>query len=255
MLFLNIQMLCHLVSNDPNNYSTVKFTSQAISKSNTSVMYRINSVSFIASFSITTEQDYLDISTQSQIHRISFQDKGRYEVSDLQLLLTTQLGEGWNISFNDRGVLQIEGPEEFNIVDASHNIKILLGLYHTTLPIQSHSKIITMPSVPYRSYGNVLYLTARTDMICSVNDKDGKEESLSIAYKTNEILYPGFPVMCKIPSQWSIINSSQLNQLEFTLVDFQFHPVKLHSPLYITLELTSLTPDLKIEPLAYDLNG
>ena len=76
-------------------------------------------------------------------------------------------------------------------------------------------------------------------MICSVNNKDGNEESLSIAYKTNEILYPGFPVMCKIPSQWSIINSSQLNQLEFTLVDFQFKPVKLHSPLYITIELNN----------------
>ena len=95
-----------------------------------------------------------------------------------------------------------------------------------------------MPSIPYRNFGNVLYLMARTDMICSVNNKEGNEESLSIAYKTNEILYPGFPVMCKIPSQWSIINASQLNQLEFTLVDFQFHPVKLHSPLYITLELT-----------------
>ena len=147
---------------------------------------------------------------------------------------------------NDRGLLVITAPDEFQIIDASHNVKLLLGLYHSELPINSSRPKISesetpceliMPSVPYRSYGNVLYLTARTDMICSVNNQNGEEESLSIAYKTNEILYPGFPVMCKIPSQWSIINSSQLNQLEFTLVDFQFQPVKLHSPLYITLEL------------------
>ena len=237
-------MLCHLVSTDPNNYSTVKFTSQAISKANTSVIYRINSVSFIANFSITTSDDYLVIEYQNTSHRISFPDKGIYNLAyDLKSLLSSSL-EGFNCNRNDRGLLEITGPDEFSIVEASHNVKLLLGLYHSELPIRSSRPkitsqdvsecVLTSPSIPYCSYGNILYLTARTDMICSVNNKEGKEESLSIAYKTNEILHPGFPVMCKIPSQWSIINSSQLNQLEFTLVDFQFHPVKLHSPLYIT---------------------
>ena len=229
--------LVHLVSTDPNNYSTIKFTS-SIGKMNTPVMYRINSLSFIANFSITTEDDYLVIQSQQQTINITFQDKGKYElVYDLNQVLTNNQIEGYTFSMNDRGQLVLTGSQEFSIINASHNVKLLLGLYHCTLPIASNTKILTMPSIPYRSYGNVLYLTARTDMICSVNNKDGDEESLSIAYKTNEILYPGFPVMCKIPNQWSIINSSQLNQLEFTLVDFQFKPVKLHSPLYITLEL------------------
>ena len=240
-------MLCHLVSTDPNNYSTIKFTS-SIGKINGSIMYRVNSVSFISNFSITTNDDYLVIETQGETHTIPFQNKGRYDiVYDLKQLISNEL-EGFDVTMNDRGLLVLSYPYQFTIADASHNVKMLLGLYHSELPISSpRPKIIeeeltncdlTMPSVPYRSYGNVLYLTARTDMICSVNNKDGNEESLSIAYKTNEILYPGFPVMCKIPSQWSIINSSQLNQLEFTLVDFQFQPVKLHSPLYITIELS-----------------
>ena len=233
------KMLCHLVSTDPNNYSTVKFTS-SISKSNASIMYRVSSLSFIANFSITTPDDYLDIRIDDTTHRIQFPDKGRYEIPyDINQLVSTQL-EGFSITLNDKGLLELNKPDtQFSIIDASHNVKLLLGLYHSTFPIHSSNAKIIMPSVPYRSYGNVLYLTARTDMICSVNNKEGNEESLSIAYKTNEILYPGFPVMCKIPSQWSIINSSQLNQLEFTLVDFQFHPVKLHSPLYITLELNN----------------
>jgi len=244
-------MLCHLVSTDPNNYGTVKFTS-SIGKINNTIMYRISSLSFIANFSITTENDYLDIKIENQTHRILFQDKGKYDLRDLNEIISSNL-QDYTINFNDRGLLTIIGPKQFTILDATHNVKLLLGLYHSKLPIlSSRPKIInedqtqcelTMPSVPYRSYGNVLYLTARTDMICSVNNNDGNEESLSIAYKTNEILYPGFPVMCKIPSQWSIINSSQLNQLEFTLVDFQFNPVKLHSPLYITIELQSIGLD------------
>ena len=241
-------MLVHLVSTNSDNYSTIKFTSSAISKINTSIMYRINSISFISNFSITTKEDYLVIRIQNQDYRIEFQDKGKYEiVYDLNELISNEI-EGFNISMNDRGLLVMIYSNQFSIIDASHNVKLLLGLYHSNLPlVSSRPKIIEnqnlspceliMPSIPYRNYGNVLYLTTRTDMICSVNNKDGNEESLSIAYKTNEILYPGFPVMCKIPSQWSLINSSQLNQLEFTLVDFQFQPIKLHSPLYITLEI------------------
>ena len=110
LLFL-VQMLCHLVSTDPNNYSTVKFTSQAISKANTSVIYRINSVSFIANFSITTSDDYLVIEYQNTLHRISFPDKGIYNLAyDLKSLLSSNL-EGFNCNRNDRGLLEITGPE------------------------------------------------------------------------------------------------------------------------------------------------
>ena len=250
-------MLVHLVSTDPNNYGTIKFTSSSISKINNSIMYRINSVSFISNFSITTNNDYLIIKIGTNNHRIEFQDKGRYDIIyDLNNILSNEI-EGFNISINDRGLLVLTYAEEFSIIEATHNVKLLLGLYHSNLPLNSsRPKIIsltltqcelTLPSIPYRNYGNVLYLTARTDMICSVNNKEGNEESLSIAYKTNEILYPGYPVMCKIPSQWSIINSSQFNQLEFTLVDFQFQPVKLHSPLYITIELNNfVSQDIKV---------
>ena len=189
-------------------------------------MYRVNSLSFIANFSITTNDDYLVIESQGQTHIIEFHDKGKFNlVHDLNQLFTDQSIEGYTFSINDRGLLVLTHTYQFSIVDASHNVKLLLGLYHSNLPItSSRPKIepvneseaqaegeggnceLVMSSIPYASYGNVLYLTARTDMICSVNNKDGNEESLSIAYKTNEILYPGFPVMCKIPNQWSIIN-------------------------------------------------
>ena len=129
--------------------------------------------------------------------------------------------------------------KEFSIKEASHNVKLLLGLYHSTLPIHSSTKTIRMPSVPYISYGNVLYLTARTDFVSVVNT-DEKEITRSIAYKTNEILYPGYPISCRIPGSWSMIHSDQLSSLEFRLVDFQLEPIVLHAPLYLTLEVERL---------------
>ena len=96
-----------------------------------------------------------------------------------------------------------------------------------------------MPSVPYISFGNVLYLTARTDFVSVVNTED-KEITRSIAYKTNELLYPSYPITCKLPGSWSMIHSDQLSSLEFQLVDFMLEPVILHAPLYITLEIERL---------------
>lgn len=202
---------------------------------NASVLYRINSLSFLANFSLTTSEDYLTINSEGTKTTYRFQDKGQYDLTyDLGQLLT-----GYTVSINDRGLLVITGSKEFSITEASHNVQLLLGIYHSQLPIHSSAKTIVSDSVPYTSYGNVLYLMARTDMVCSVNNQSGEEESLSIAYKTNEILYPSFPVMCKIPGQWSTISSAQLQQLEFRLVDFQFKPVKIHSPVYLTLEINS----------------
>ena len=105
-----------------------------------------------------------------------------------------------------------------------------------------------MPSVPYINYGNVLYLTARSDFVSVLNTND-KEEARSIAYKVNELLSSGYPINCQLPGQWSIIHSDQLNALEFQLVDFQLKPVILHAPLYLTLEVerlndSSFLPDL-----------
>ena len=253
MFVSNKSMMYHLVSTDPTNYGTVKFRS-SISSMNSMVMYRIQSVSTVASFSMTTTNDYLIIETTLNDEPIEltlyFQEHGAYDLRTLTYTLNS-LFEGQlvpvneslpielNISMDSTNRLIISADKEFSIKEASHGAQLLLGLYHTTLPISSTQKQLIMPSIPYVSYGNVLYLTARTDFVSVVNTDD-KEITRSIAYKVNEILYPGYPINCKLPSQWSIIHSDQLNSLEFQLVDFMLCPVILHAPLYLTLEVERL---------------
>ena len=246
-------MLYHLVSTNPDNYGTIKFRS-SIATMNSVVMYRIHSLSTIASFSMTTPDDYLIIETTIDDEtielRLNFTEHGAYELRTLTHDLNT-LFEGQlvpvdeslpielNVSMDSTNRLVMTANKEFNIKDASHRVKLLLGLYHSTLPIQSRTKTITMPSVPYISFGNVLYLTARTDFVSVVNTED-KEITRSIAYKTNELLYPAYPITCKLPGSWSMIHSDQLSTLEFQLVDFMLEPVILHAPLYVTLEIERL---------------
>lgn len=289
----------HLVSTDPSNYGTIRFRS-SISAMNTMVMYRINSLSTIASFSMTTPEDYMILETtpppkeevaeeeeeefveeeegedettttneqttgettneqttgeeeqEPELIQLRFQfhDHGTYNLRTLAYELNS-LMSGQLVSVDDglpiellvtmdsTNRLIISAEKDFTIIDASYRVKLLLGLYDTQLPLSSFGCQLVMPSVPYVSYGNVLYLTARTDFVSVLNSND-KEITRSIAYKVNELLYPGYPINCKLPGQWSIIHSDQLSSLEFQLVDFRLQPIVLHAPLNISLEIERL---------------
>ena len=247
-------MLHHLVSTDPNNYGTIKFRS-SIGSTNSVVMYRINSLSTIASFSMTTSTDYLifdtTINEEVATFTLHFRDRGAYEMRTLAHELNN-LFEGelvptegdppieFLITMDSTNRLIIDANKEFVIKEMSHRVRLLLGLYHTTLPIASSQKQLVCSSVPFLSYGTTLYLTSKTDFV-SVMNIDDKEETRSICYRVNELLYPGVPVCSKLPGQWSIINSDQLSSMEFNLCDFQLQPVILHSPLFITIEIRDLT--------------
>ena len=246
-------MMYHLTSSNPDDYGTIKFRS-SINNMNSMVMYRVQSVSTIASFSMTTPDDYIVIETTIEDELVEltlrFHDHGAYDLRTLTYTLST-LFEGQLIAVNESPPIEltitkdttdrlvITADKEFTIKEATHGAKLLLGLYHTQLPINSSQKQLICPSVPYVSYGNILYLTARTDFVSVVNTAD-KEITRSIAFKINELLYPGFPICCKLPGSWSIIHSDQLSSLEFQLVDFMLQPVKLHAPLYLTLEIERL---------------
>ena len=246
-------MMYYLVSTDKENYGTVKFNS-SIGVMSSLVAYRISALSTIASFSMVTNDDYMVIETTLENETIEltlhFYEHGAYEMRSLANTLNN-LFEGelvpvegdppidLDVEMDSTNRLIISANKEFTITKASHRVKLLLGLYDTQLPISSTGNTIVSPSVPFLCYGNVLYLTARTDFISSLNQGD-KEITRSICYRVNEFLYQGVPVCCKLPGNLSIIHSDQLSSLEFQLVDFQLQPVILHAPLFITLEVQRL---------------
>ena len=247
-------MQFHLASSNPDDYGTIKFRS-SIGSLNSVVMYRVASLSTIASFSMTTNDDYLLIETTIENETVQltlrFQEHGIFELRTLTYYLNT-LFEGqlvsleddppitFTISMDSTNRLIITANKEFSIIDASYGAKLVLGLYHSTLPISSTQKQILMPSVPMLSYSNILYLTSKTDFISVVNIEN-REETRSICYRVNEIIYPGVPICSKIPGSWSIIHSDSLSTLEFQLCDFNLKPIKLHAPLYLTIDIQNLS--------------
>lgn len=244
--------MIHLQSNNPNNYGTVEFM-PTISKEDVNVLYRVISINTTAAFSLTTDEDFITIQfTDAQPKTITFPNKGNYDVETLNKIFTTEYQ--LTVIQNDTGLIEISGTHEMKILEASHRVKLLLGLYHMDLPIKStpiaaeHKDKIISKSIPYFEQGPIFYLMSRTGAICITNAR-GQEETQSIVYKTMELVMNSYPIASFNHGNWFRIKSSQLQQLKFILVDFMLEPVVLHSPIYITLEIIKET-----ELQKYDLD-
>ncbi len=218
-------LILYLQSNDPDSYSTIKFGT-SIDLGSKYIKYRITSLSTIASFTILDEDDYITINGVKQ----SFTTTSSYDVLPTIPDMT--------VTKQSDGRVLFTADNAFTIDDASHRVKLLFGLYDTTLPTTSATSL-TSNSVSYTYYGNVLYLTTRTDAVAGTNMFDN-EAYKSIAYKSIEMLYPNVPVCSKTLGNWIMTTTDELKQLEFHLVDFRLHDISLHAPLYLTIECHAL---------------
>jgi hypothetical protein len=234
-------MLFYLSSNDSDDYSTIKFSANPPLGAN-KLKFRINQLSTIASFMITTEDDYIRFKIDNVQNEIHFKNKNKYDNDTLANEITTILTEvGITCKVNEFGTLTLTGTKEFSILDASHRAKLLLGLYHTQLPIRSQNNECVIKSVPYICYGNNLFLRSRISSVACINDSLNRESYQSICYHINEMFMSGFPIVSKIPGQFTTISPSDLSNLEFSLVDFQNVPVVLKAPLNLELEVSFLS--------------
>ncbi len=128
-------MLFYLHSTNPRSFSKVEF-STAPSVQDGQLYFRIINFSTIASFLITTVDDYLLLQIGAEIIEVRFTNRNEYDdlPSNLRELLPSEI----TVDLNLQGTLTLShASQEFSIVDASHRVKLLLGLYYTPLPLQS----------------------------------------------------------------------------------------------------------------------
>ena len=223
--------LHYITSTDPNNYGTVKYSMTPVVSQPCQV--RVSGIQYTASFSITTEDDYIQLEDSSgSTFQIAFPEKGDYFMDTLASDLSTITG--LSITMRTDGLLNIAGSYA-KISGATHRVKLLMGLYHTDLPL---TLPCTSPSIPLSGFGNMLYLVSNLPSPVGVrgNDKN-KEEYRSIVYKGSDYIYPNIPVNSRTPGPVIITKTEALTDLEFTLCDFLMEPVILHSPLTITIEV------------------
>jgi len=227
-------MIYYLSSKDPLNYGTVTFKSSfSPFMSSKRIAYRVSSLSTIANIAVTTREDYVTINGEN----FFFNDHGPYDPNMFERELGTLL-HPYTVSTDTLGRVVIGSSSgSVRIDDASHRAKLLLGLYHTELPLEGAS--VCCPSSPYLCYGNILYLLARKGPPVGFAGSKNMEEYHSLVYKSSEFLYKGLPIICRHEGITIRTDSDTFRSLEFTLVDMTLQPITLMAPLHITVEVTS----------------
>ena len=235
-------MLFYISSTDPSDYSTVKFSTNALAGTG-NIEFRINQLATTATFLITTEQDYITFefydNNESREVTFNFIDKSYYDKDTLHTYLDNMFYNSntlLHVTYNDIDTLTFKRDEGlFRIKEASHRVKLLLGLYCSALPTKLSNEY-TAESVPYNCYGNSLYLRSKISNIVGFNNSVNQDVYISICYHIFEVLYPNAPIICRTPGNYIKIKPTDLTALQFTLVDFQNEPVILKAPLNLILE-------------------
>ena len=127
-------MIYSLSSAVPEHYETINVNINIPWKCE-QVKYYVSNVNTMSNFLITTEEDFLLIVMEGEEYNISFTNKTDYEsslISDLKKLFGCyEKTKTAVIEKNEHGNLKFTLDKDFQIKDASHRVKLLLGLYHT----------------------------------------------------------------------------------------------------------------------------
>ena len=224
-------MIYSLSSSVPEHYETINVNINIPWKCE-QVKYYVSNVNTMSNFLITTEEDFLLIVMEGEEYNITFTNKTDYEsslISDLKKLFGCyEKTKTAVIEKNEQGNLKITLDKDFQIKDASHRVKLLLGLYHTALPVSSTDKVYVCSSPPITNYANKLYLVSLQGQAIHAT-----KDSIDTFIK------PGLPLIkdFDINPIKTVIQAADLSRSSMTLVDFQFEPVVLLSPLFVTLKI------------------
>ena len=233
-------MIYSLTSTNPSHYETIDVQILIPWKCE-QVKYYVSNINTTSNFLLSTDEDYFTIKFDGKNDiNIYFENVTDYESSLTSSLnkLFEKVGVVMNATRTDTGYLKLTSNTSFTITYATHRAKILLGLYHSELPISSDGTELISPSPPITNYANKLYLVSLQGQAIHTT-KNGMEYTPSIACSIDSFVKSGLPLIkdFNINPIKTVINVADLYRSSMTLVDFQFEPVVLLSPLFVTLKI------------------
>ena len=226
-----------LCSQDPENYGTVTFT-PLIPWNCEKIMYQVTEINTFGNILLSTTDDYIEVG--GDVYH--FPEKISWDKHELAKWLDDNITKiPMTVTVNDSGCYHLTCSHAFSINRCSHRVKLLLGIFHQTFPIDSVANDegqweITARSCPMLTYGNVLYLrTLEGNFVGTRNDINNI--TFPCAYRINQFIKPGVPLLYHKKGEKTIVNVDAAKQIKMTLVDFMYEPVILKSPMFIAIKI------------------
>ena len=143
--------------------------------------------------------------------------------------------------------IYITSKHEFVLSDCSYNLKLLLGLVNVELPLASVQKpgiyYLLFPDVGMYLSTPVLYLASNLGSN-SYKNTSNSFTSMRILMRITNSFYAKQPINNPNGDYTTTVRCTDLSDARFTLIDANYHEVKLLSPMYLTVNIEAI-PDVK----------
>ena len=234
-------MLVSMQSTDAEKYNTVSMTFNIPWKCEY-VKYYVSSINTICNILVSTKDDYIVFNESSKWHKIAFEDKFKYSLKQLEKLLnkTTESECKLTWSLNDKRTFTIEAVNETIIAKPSHRAALLTGLYNTKFPLElEKGEKYEIQDIPILEHTKLNLVSLQGNPVYSnINDK---EYTPSLIGTINTLTIDNKPLIYDFEKEGKPFKiktyTDSLKFLELSLVDFQYQPILLKSPLNVSLKI------------------
>ena len=240
------QYIYTINSSDPQHYNRIKAN---LDMPNTEYsIFQITELTAKCSIIILEVGDYFVINGKKYEFVMDFCDLN--SESFVALVDDMVANDGYYCEIDTASRIHFFADNEFELSDASYNVKILMGLHDIQLPLISsyndqiqteHKQELVIDSVGYTLSTPVLFLLSNIGSKTFKNNLDESRVSSNLALKTAMRITNAFsanlPIVAGNSDFETVIKSNDLSYVEFYLVDANLHEIKLLCPLYITIHV------------------
>ena len=233
-------------SNDPEHYN--RLTANLDMPNTEYSVFQVSELTTKCSIVLLTTTDYFQINNKRYYFVSDYTDMN----SEAFAMLVDDMiaSDGYYCEVDTAYRIHFFADNEFELNDASYNVKLLMGLHDIKLPLISqyneqiqteHKQEIFINAVGYTLSTPVLYLLSNIGAKTFKNNLDDNDirntSSLKTAMRITNAFSSNLPIVAGNSDFETVIKSNDLSYVEFYLVDANLHEIKLLSPLYLTIHV------------------
>ncbi len=171
----------------------------------------------------------------------------------IELLNTLTSDDGITFTYDNCNRVSMSSSSSITLNDCSYKLSLLLGLANTTLPVTSTeadgTHTIKINEVGAYLSTPVLYLASNIGYNSFKNVTDtGYLTSMRILMKLNNSYSAYYPIYATNGDFIARVNSSDLSNTQFILIDANYKEITLLNPMYLTITVEPIE-DAEVIPL------
>ena len=155
-------------------------------------------------------------------------------------------GSGILIELDQCNRIVIKANIMFLLSDASYNVRLLMGL-HPYDKLNIYGLNITIPTVGFMLSTPVLYLKCNIGAKCFKNTLTSNNiQNTKIAMRITNSFSANYPIVTNNMDFSVNVASTDISDVEFTLVDANMKEIELLSPMYLSVSIKRIDEERRI---------